>query len=109
MSNEFFTNIPHDFGMKELPVISHVGVVRQKVRLLERLLDLNTNHKLLINSMEMLAEKNPADVYYKILNCHLNAMDKSAPEFQHIITAVENTHAPTHSGFRLEVDSVFEL
>tara|TARA_B110000285_G_C15095670_1_gene601813 strand:- start:728 stop:1186 length:459 start_codon:yes stop_codon:yes gene_type:complete len=40
LTNDFYTTIPHNFGMKKPPVIDHLLRVKEKTRMLEQLQDI---------------------------------------------------------------------
>ena len=40
LTNDFYTLIPHNFGIKKAPIIDHLIRVKEKVKLLEVLSDI---------------------------------------------------------------------
>lgn len=109
LSNQFYTNIPHDFGMKLPPPINHIGTVRSKIKMLQTLEDLNTNHKLLIDAMQRLENENPADVYNSLINTNLTPVSENSDLFEVLASAIYTTHSSEHSRYSLIVDKIYEV
>ena len=53
--------------------------------------------------------EDPIDVHYKKLKCHMEVLDHNSAEFAHISEYVQNTHAKTHSGYKLEIEDAFKI
>lgn len=104
-NNDFYTRIPHDFGMKKPPTISTMKEVREKVKLLELLDDIEVAVKALAQHSDT---QNPIDRHYEQLDCQVKPLDKSSPMFKLIVDYVNKTHAPTHNDYKLKVLDVFE-
>ena len=56
----------------------------------------------------------PLDVQYRLMSCHITPFEESRnPSMRKlgdlIVQAVQNTHADTHSHFKVEVSNLFEL
>lgn len=45
----------------------------------------------------------PLDVHYAKLNTHIEVLDKQTDEFELLEQYVKNTHAATHTQYRLEI------
>lgn len=105
--SEFYTRIPHDFGMKRPPLIRSPQEMKLKLQLLEALGDI----KIAISIMDE-AEKikeNPLDSHYKSLKCSLTPALETSDEFKIVQKYVENTHASTHSTYKLQIQTLFEI
>ena len=108
-SNQFFTLIPHDFGMERPPIINTTEMVISKTEMLESLMEIEIAYGLIKESKESCDTVNPVDTNYKQLNTELKVVDKNSEEFQLLQTYVENTHAATHSNFSLEIQDIFRV
>lgn len=105
--DEFYTRIPHSFGMKRPPLIRTTEEVKIKLNLLEALGDIQIAIKALHEEEESL--EHPIDKHYKTLNCSLTPLDHESDDFKVIAKYLENTHAETHNQYHMELLDVFEL
>ncbi|XP_040272689.1 poly [ADP-ribose] polymerase 2 [Bufo bufo] len=103
--NEFYTRIPHDFGLKTPPLIRTVQELALKVRLLEALGDIQIAVKLA--SLDLRSHEHPVDRQYRQLNCNLEPLDKKSSEFQLIERYLQSTHGPTHNRYTMTLLNVF--
>jgi len=107
--NEFYTRIPHDFGMKRPPVLDKLVDVKQKTELLQALSDIRVAISLLDKTAPVETYENPLDKHYKSLDCELVPVDENTDEFRLIEIYAKNTHADTHRNFQLSIDKVFSV
>ncbi|KAE8633932.1 hypothetical protein XENTR_v10002155 [Xenopus tropicalis] len=105
--NEFYTRIPHDFGLRTPPLIRTLEDLTVKVRLLEALGDIQIAVKLA--SMDLNSLEHPIDRQYRQLNCSIQPLDKTSSTFQLIDGYLQSTHAPTHNDYTMTLLQVFEL
>ncbi|XP_018425531.1 PREDICTED: poly [ADP-ribose] polymerase 2 isoform X1 [Nanorana parkeri] len=105
--NEFYTRIPHDFGLKTPPLIRTVEELALKVRLLEALGDIQIAVKLA--SMDLGSHEHPLDRHYRQLQCSLEPLGKTSDEFQLIECYLKTTHASTHNDYTMTLMNVFRL
>ncbi|ETV75090.1 hypothetical protein, variant 2 [Aphanomyces astaci] len=106
-TSEFYTLIPHNFGMSLPPVIDSVSELKLKLDLLQVLEDVEITHKML--QTERNSEVNPVDAHYSALGMTLTEVDASSAEFTRIQEYIKLTHAPTHRQYKLHVDAVHAL
>lgn len=104
-NNDFYTRIPHDFGMRTPPMINTQAQVREKLKLLELLDDIEVAIKALNQKSEI---DNPIDRHYEQLECALKPLDHEDHIFKLIADYVKLTHAPTHNNYKLKLVDVFE-
>lgn len=104
--DEFYTRIPHDFGMKPPTKITTKQEVKKKIELLEALGDIQIAIKMLKQG-DM--SENPVDRHYHALKCNLEPVDHKHDEFKMVCTYVANTHAATHNQYKLKVLDVFNV
>ncbi|XP_075425060.1 poly [ADP-ribose] polymerase 2 isoform X2 [Ascaphus truei] len=103
--NEFYTRIPHDFGLRTPPLIRTLEDLALKVRLLEALGDIQIAVKLA--SLELSSLEHPVDRQYRQLHCSLKPMDNKSSDFQIIERYLQSTHAPTHNDYTMTLMHVF--
>ncbi|XP_072423624.1 poly [ADP-ribose] polymerase 2 [Chiloscyllium punctatum] len=105
--NEFYTRIPHDFGLKTPPLIRTKKELQEKVGLLEALGDIEIAIKLVSSETE--STENPLDQHYRSLQCSLQPVDHTTTEFKVIEKSLQSTHAATHNDYTMKLLEVFEV
>ncbi|XP_022689274.1 poly [ADP-ribose] polymerase 2-like [Varroa jacobsoni] len=104
--NDFYTRIPHDFGMRVPPLIRSYEEIRQKVELLEALTDVQF-------AIELLRRKISADNmhiidrHYISLGARLTKV--STAELRLINKYLQVTHAPTHNEYTMCIQDAFSI
>ncbi|XP_036303174.1 poly [ADP-ribose] polymerase 2 isoform X3 [Pipistrellus kuhlii] len=78
--NEFYTRIPHDFGLRTPPLIRTEKELSDKIQLLEALGDIEIAIKLV--KTELQSPEHPLDQHYKKLHCALHPLDHESYEFK---------------------------
>ncbi|XP_052818983.1 poly [ADP-ribose] polymerase 2-like isoform X2 [Mya arenaria] len=104
--DEFYTRIPHDFGMRPPTKISTKQEVKNKIALLEALDDIEIAIKML---KEGDMSENPVDRHYHALKCDMSPVEKTTEEFKMVETYLKNTHASTHNQYKMKVIDLFDL
>jgi poly [ADP-ribose] polymerase len=104
--NDFYTRIPHAFGMSRPTVIRTESEVKSKLNLLEALGDIEIAMRVL---KECKSTENPIDQHYLSLHCELKLMDKTNPAYKVIDKYLTSTHAPTHNQYRMKILDVYEV
>lgn len=104
--NEFYTRIPHNFGMQRPPVIYTKAEVHLKLQLLEALADIEIAMNLIKESK---IDENPIDTHYNALKCQMFPLVQSTADYQMIEDYLQNTHAPTHNQYKMKIVEVFEV
>uniref|UniRef100_G1U392 Poly [ADP-ribose] polymerase n=1 Tax=Oryctolagus cuniculus TaxID=9986 RepID=G1U392_RABIT len=105
--NEFYTRIPHDFGLRTPPLIRTEKELSDKVQLLETLGDIEIAIKLV--KTELQSPEHPLDQHYRNLHCSLHPLDHESHEFKVISQYLQSTHAPTHNDYTMTLLDVFEV
>ncbi|KAM4881465.1 poly [ADP-ribose] polymerase 2 isoform 2-T2 [Thomomys bottae] len=105
--NEFYTRIPHDFGLRIPPLIHTEKELSDKVQLLEALGDIEIAIKLV--KTELKSPEHPLDQHYRNLHCALHPLDHESDEFKVISQYLQSTHAPTHKDYTMTLLDVFEV
>ncbi|XP_010622898.1 poly [ADP-ribose] polymerase 2 [Fukomys damarensis] len=105
--NEFYTRIPHDFGLRTPPLIQTERELSDKVQLLEALGDIEIAIKLVKTDLQ--SPEHPLDQHYRNLHCTLRPLDHESYEFTVISQYLQSTHAPTHRDYTMTLLEVFEV
>ncbi|VDP00762.1 unnamed protein product [Soboliphyme baturini] len=104
--NEYYTRIPHCFGMRRPPLITDLDSVKTEIALLEVLSDAEVTVRT-IKKMSG-SKKNPIDMKYDQMMYSLEAIGHSSNEFGIIEAYLHNTHGPTHVFFKLKLIDLFK-
>lgn len=105
--NQFYTRIPHDFGLRPPPIIRSEEELKEKIELLEALSDIQIAVKVVQSSGD--SEEHPLDRQYKSLHCGLQPVPPSAHEYQIIERYLQSTHASTHRDYTMTVLDIFAV
>ena len=110
LTTSFYNAIPHKFARKQTPpVITTQQMLIEKIEAIEALLQVSQAQSLsreLPAAAPGAAAKHPADDHYAKLNCGLQPA--SAEELHMVEQYVRNTHAATHTQYKLKVSSVLQ-
>lgn len=104
--NQFYTRIPHDFGMRVPTPINTVQLLKEKLSLLETLGDIEIAIKMLNKASTV---ENPIDRHYEQLDCVIKVLDKNDKVFKIIENYLQKTHAPTHCNYKMIIHDIFEV
>ncbi|OQR89621.1 poly, ADP-ribose polymerase, partial [Thraustotheca clavata] len=107
LSSEFYTLVPHDFGMNLPPLIDSLWEIKLKLDLLEVLFDVEITQKLIKEKKSV--DVNPVDAHYASFNTHMECVDPTSDEFKNIEEYIALTHAPTHRQYKLKVESIHRV
>jgi len=105
--NDFYTRIPHEFGMKTPPIIRTNEMVKCKLQLLEALADIQIALKMLSGGED--DGLHPVDRRYKQLNVDITSLDRNSSQWKMVEHSIQSTHASTHSLYNMEVLDIFSL
>ncbi|CAG8467940.1 9543_t:CDS:2 [Rhizophagus irregularis] len=107
LSNNFYTVIPHYFGMRKPLIINSLNLLKAKLEMVETLGEIEIANSL---NIEREVDINPLDAHYNTLKLdRLEPLDHESIEFKMVVNYVNNTHGVTHSHFKLDVLEVFDL
>ncbi|KAB1202320.1 Poly [ADP-ribose] polymerase 2 [Morella rubra] len=109
LSGEFYTIIPHDFGFKKMSefVIDSPQKLKHKLEMVEALAEIEVATKLLKD--ESGTEDDPMYSHYQRLHCDLTPVDGDSEEFSMIAKYMQNTHAKTHSNYKVDINQIFRV
>ncbi|XP_033853005.3 poly [ADP-ribose] polymerase 2 isoform X1 [Acipenser ruthenus] len=105
--NEFYTRVPHDFGLRTPPLIRTEQELKDKITLLEALSDIEIVIKMVKSSLD--STEHPLDKQYSSLHCDLSPLEHSTQEFQILEKYLQSTHASTHSEYTMSLLDVFSI
>ena len=78
--SEFYTRIPHDFGMKKPPLLKTIEQIKEKLELLDALNEIQIAITVM-NEEKHKTDVNELDQYYKSLDCELEPLNSDSTEF----------------------------
>ncbi|XP_030631529.1 poly [ADP-ribose] polymerase 2 isoform X1 [Chanos chanos] len=105
--NQFYTRIPHDFGLRTPPIIRTEEELKEKIALLEALSDIQIAVKMVQSSTH--TDEHPLDKQYRSLKCQLTPLPHGSHEYQVIEKYLQSTHAPTHTDYTMTVVDIFTV
>ncbi|XP_056276582.1 poly [ADP-ribose] polymerase 2 [Pseudoliparis swirei] len=105
--NQFYTRIPHNFGLKTPPVIHTEDELKEKISLLEALSDIQIAVKMVQSSKN--GDEHPLDRQYSSLHCQMQALDSSSNEYTVVEKYLQSTHATTHHDYTMTVLDIFSV
>ncbi|XP_037537826.1 poly [ADP-ribose] polymerase 2 [Nematolebias whitei] len=105
--NQFYTRIPHDFGLRTPPIIRSEEELKEKIALLEALSDIQIAVKMAQLNAD--SDEHPLDSQYHSLQCKLQPLDSSSHEYKVVEKYLQSTHAPTHGDYTMTVLDVFSV
>lgn len=108
-SNRFFTMIPHDFGMRQPPLLDNPDLVKSKIEMLDNLLEIELAFTLLTSGDDDNKDKDPIDAHYDKLNTEVKELPRDSEEWKMLESYVKNTHASTHTQYTLEIQEIFKV
>ena len=108
-SNQFYTLIPHDFGMQKPPLLDSEDIVASKTLMVDSLMEIELAYSMLRETSSNDETKDLLDVHFEKLKTDMEVVSKESDEFKMIAEYVSNTHAATHTLYKLKVLDVFRV
>lgn len=108
-SNKFFSLVPHNFGMLPAPLLDNVEAIKSKREMIESLLEIEIAYSMIKDSSDKENDVNPLDSHYEKLKTDIFPLSKQSADYEIIRQYVENTHAPTHDLYKLEIEEIFKV
>jgi poly [ADP-ribose] polymerase 1 len=112
LSNRFYTLMPHNFGMRSPPVINNIVMIQEKQEMIDNLLQIEVACKIMETDKvkkEVKEKMNPIDAQYEAMKVKMEPLAHDSKEFKMINDYMQNTHASTHSGYRLVLEDVYKV
>ena len=106
-TSDFYSEIPHDFGFQRMQnfILDNEQKVKKKLEMLQSLQDIQIFTKLL--DEQSLSNVNELDGNYLKLGTNVEPMDRSSDRYKILCEYVKNTHASTHTAYKLDVEDIF--
>uniref|UniRef100_A0A915KKE3 Poly [ADP-ribose] polymerase n=1 Tax=Romanomermis culicivorax TaxID=13658 RepID=A0A915KKE3_ROMCU len=104
--SDFYTRIPHCFGMKVPPLIRDKVMLKREMELLDTLADIEVAIRVLSHESSNF-DVNPLDRHYEAMNCLLTPLDGESDEFLIVQKYLHNTHGATHNLYETKLLDVF--
>jgi poly [ADP-ribose] polymerase len=104
--------MPHNFGMSRAPVINNIVMIQAKQEMMDNLLQIEVACKIMETDKikkEVKEKMNPIDAQYDAMKVNMEPLDHDSKEFKMINDYMQNTHASTHSGYRLVLEDVYKV
>lgn len=109
-SNRFYTLIPHSSGKMRLPFLDNLNIIQDKLNLLDTLNEIDAAAKLKKeDDTSGDSHVHPLDRQYSQLNLELAPLDKSSDVYATLSKWVAQTHASTHTDYKLKILDIFEV
>ena len=116
-SNQLYSLIPRSFGNKAPPIVRTTEQLKVELEMVESLLEMSEAMSMLKQEKSEEEESkrsrveavSPIDQHYRKLNTELRPLDASSERYQLVSAYLQNTHAATHSQYKLELLDCFEL
>uniref|UniRef100_A0A0N5ART2 Poly [ADP-ribose] polymerase n=1 Tax=Syphacia muris TaxID=451379 RepID=A0A0N5ART2_9BILA len=106
--NNYYTKIPHSFGMRQPPLIKTTKQLKTELELLEMLDNIEIGIRAIMEEKEN-DSVNPIDSQYFSMKCDLTAVDISDPQYKLVEKYLQNTHAATHRNYRMKIKQMFSV
>ncbi|KNC51314.1 poly synthetase 2 [Thecamonas trahens ATCC 50062] len=108
LSSNFYTLVPHVFGMRRPPVIDSIDMLKTKIQLMDALSDIQATTKSL-KSVATSSGLHPITARYNMLQTTMAPVAPGSDVDTMIRMYAKNTHAPTHKRYSLEVLDILEV
>lgn len=111
LSSQYYTVIPYVCGRTAPPVINTDEMIDKYTETLDELSNITVAAKIVKDTTSKKARESthPLDGLYSQLKTTITPVDKSSETWKIIEDYVHNTHAPTHSGYSVELLDIFEV
>lgn len=109
-TTQFYHLVPHVLKFGEtLPILSTPEIVKEKIQIVDNLIEIETAYSILDAVKEEAVEKNPIDTHYEKLKTDIAPISPDEEEYSIIDEYVKTTHAKTHQDYSLEINNVFKI
>ncbi|CAF0900722.1 unnamed protein product [Adineta steineri] len=107
-SNQFYTLIPHDFGLNKAIILDNIDLIQNKTEMIDNLLEIEIAYSMLKTNFDE-EKEHPLDIHYKKLKSTIEPIDPISDEFKQIVNYMNNTHASTHKQYKLKLNNLFKI
>uniref|UniRef100_A0A915PS88 Poly [ADP-ribose] polymerase n=1 Tax=Setaria digitata TaxID=48799 RepID=A0A915PS88_9BILA len=105
--NNYYTKIPHFFGMRQPPMIKTLKQLKAEIKLLEALAEIGVAVRMIKKEEE--TNVHPVDRYYMNLKCEISVVSGSDPQYKLVNNYLQWTHAPTHNMYRMCIRNLYAV
>eukprot|EP01060_Flectonema_neradi_P019670 TRINITY_DN2692_c0_g1_i1.p1 TRINITY_DN2692_c0_g1~~TRINITY_DN2692_c0_g1_i1.p1 ORF type:complete len:930 (+),score=235.99 TRINITY_DN2692_c0_g1_i1:54-2843(+) len=106
-TNRFYTYIPHctPEGCAAPDLIDTIEKLKAKNELVQSLMNMEIATTLMATD----GDDHPIDSHYKKLKCEFTTIKKKDDTWKMVNKYLQNTHAPSHTDYKLELTSLWEI
>ena len=108
LTNKFYTYIPHctPEGQSAPAIVDTLEKLKAKNELVQSLMNMEIATTLMSVGDD---DVHPIDAHYEKLKCDFTSISKRDKTWKMINTYLQNTHAPSHSDYTLDLTSLWEI
>lgn len=103
-SNEFYTLIPHNYGLENPPIINTEEILAKKFEVIESLQNIEQTQNLL--KQRTGEEMSSTEFNYDYLKTKIEQLDRDSEEFKQLAKYVSNSQSKK---FKLEIEGIFKI
>ncbi|EGR31265.1 poly adp-ribose polymerase member 1, putative [Ichthyophthirius multifiliis] len=108
LTNQFYTNIPQNYGMKQLPIIDHIQKVREKIYLLDILKEVDITNKYINQALQSKVKNYLINYcFYQMLKAKIEILNPQDIQYKIIQKMIQNTHGPSHNKYKLSIKDIY--
>ncbi|KAE9547246.1 hypothetical protein FO519_009540, partial [Halicephalobus sp. NKZ332] len=107
--DEYYTRIPHYFGMRVPSPIRDIDELKQELELLEVLSEIEAAVSSINQELKTKEKLHPIDQTYQKLKCEILPLESDSERFKLVETYLRRTHAATHDSYKMKLRSVYEV
>lgn len=109
LSSQYYTVIPYVCGRRAPPIIETDKMINKYTETLDELSNITVAAKIVKDSNGSKFKVHPLDSVYSQIKTTIKPVDKSSDTWKIIKDYIHNTHAPTHSGYTVELLDILEI
>uniref|UniRef100_A0A1I8F0W9 Poly [ADP-ribose] polymerase n=1 Tax=Wuchereria bancrofti TaxID=6293 RepID=A0A1I8F0W9_WUCBA len=105
--NNYYTKIPHFFGMRQPPMIKTVEQLKIEIKLLEALSEIGVA----VRTFKKEGDVNihPIDRHYINMKCEISLLSVNDPIYKVVDNYLQWTHAPTHNTYQMRIRNLYAV
>ncbi|XP_013149154.1 PREDICTED: poly [ADP-ribose] polymerase-like [Papilio polytes] len=104
-TNKLYTIVPHNFGLKKPPLLDNVDVIKNKLEMLDSLLEVEIVYDLIKSASDDIVS--PIESLYLSLNAVITPLDNSSMDYNLVKSYLENTQYSL--GYTIEIDCLYQV
>jgi poly [ADP-ribose] polymerase len=107
--NDYYTRIPHYFGMRQPSPITTLEQLKHELELLEILSEIEAAVASINQKLETTDDLHPLDKTYAKLKCDLQPLPNDHERFKLVETYLHRTHTSAHNSYKMTLKNVYEV